>query len=84
MNDLVTLHDETLARLTWRKEIVVELLKGPDEKIRGPKTRTSNRSILKQPVTKLFQLFSISSNGQECWCEYEREWWGECEQENVQ
>ena len=34
LNDITLIHDENLPRLTWRKEIVVELLKGPDRKMR--------------------------------------------------
>ena len=56
-------------------------IKGTWWKIRRANARTPNRSILKLPVTKLFRSFGISSNGQECCCEYEREWWRECEQE---
>ena len=33
---------------------MVELLKGPDGKIRGAEVRTPNESILKRPITKLF------------------------------
>ena len=33
LNHLLLLHGENLRRLTWRKEIEVELLKGLDEKL---------------------------------------------------
>ena len=35
---------------------MVELLKGPDEKMRGAEVRTPNESILKRPITKLFPI----------------------------
>ena len=56
LNDIVRIHDENLPRLTWRKGIVVKLLNGPDEKIRGAEVRIPNGSILKRPVTKLFPI----------------------------
>ena len=56
LNDIVLTHDENLPRLTWRKGIVVELLKGPDGKMRGAEVRTPNGSILKRPITKLFPI----------------------------
>ena len=56
LNDIVLIHDENLPRLTWRKKIVVELLKGPDGKMRGAEVRTPNGSILKRPITKLFPI----------------------------
>ena len=56
LNDIVLIHDESLPRLTWRKGIVVELLKGPDGKMRGTEVRTLNGSILKRPITKLFPI----------------------------
>ena len=56
LNDIVLIHDESLPRLTWRKGIVVELLKGPDGKMRETEVRTPNGSILKRPITKLFPI----------------------------
>ena len=56
LNDIVLIHDESLPRLTWRKRIVVELLKGPDGKMRGAEVRTPNGSILKRPIIKLFPI----------------------------
>ena len=56
LNDIVLIHDENLPRLTWRKKIVVGLLKGPDGKMRGAEVRTPNGSILKRPITKLFPI----------------------------
>ena len=56
LNDIVLIHDENIPRLTWRKGIVVELLKGPDGKMRGAEVRTPNGSILKRPITKLFPI----------------------------
>ena len=56
LNYIVLIHDENLPRLTWRKGIVVELLKGPDGKMRGAEVRTPNGSILKRPITKLFPI----------------------------
>ena len=56
MNDIVLIRDGNLPRLTWRKGIVVELLKGPDGKIREAEVRTPNWSILKRPITKLFVI----------------------------
>ena len=56
LNDIVLIHDENLPRLTWRKGIVIELLKGPDGKMRGAEVRPLNRSILKRPMTKLFPI----------------------------
>ena len=56
LNDIVLIHNENLPRLTWRKGIVVELLKGPDGKMRGAEVRTPNGSILKRPITKLFPI----------------------------
>ena len=45
MNDIVLIHDENLPKLTRRKGIVVELLKGPDGKMRGAEVRTPNGLI---------------------------------------
>ena len=56
MNDIVLIHDENLPKLTRGKGIVVELLKGPDGKMRGAEVRTPNRLILKRPITKLFPI----------------------------
>ena len=56
LNDIVLIHDKNLPRLTWRKGIVVELLKGPGGKMRGAEVRTPNESILKRPITKLFPI----------------------------
>ena len=56
LNDTVLIHDGNLPRLTWRKGIVVERLKGPDGKMRGAEVRTPNGSNLKRPVAKLFQI----------------------------
>ena len=44
---MALIHDENLPRLTWRKGIVVELLKRPDGKMKGAEVRISNGSILK-------------------------------------
>ena len=54
LDDIVLMHDENLPRLTWRKEIVVVLLKGPDGKMRRAEVTTPNRSIWKRPVTSCF------------------------------
>ena len=56
LNDIVLIHDENLPRLTWRKRIVIELLKRPDGKMRGAEVRPLNGSILKRPITKLFPI----------------------------
>ena len=56
LNDTVLIHDGNLPRLTWRKGIVVERLKGPDGKMREAEVRTPNGSNLKRPVTKLFPI----------------------------
>ena len=56
LNDIALIHDENLPRLTWRKEIVVELLKGPDRKMREAEVKTSNGWIFKRPITKLFPI----------------------------
>ena len=47
LNDIVLIHDKNLPRLTWRKGIVVELLKRPNEEMKGAEVRTSNGSFLK-------------------------------------
>ena len=44
LNDIVLIHDENLPRLTWKKGIVVQLLKGPNGKMREAEVRTPTGS----------------------------------------
>ena len=55
LNDIVLIHDENLPRSTWRKGIVVELLKGPDGKMRGAEVKTPNGSIVKDQLQSCFR-----------------------------
>ena len=47
LNDIVLIHDENLPRLTWKKGIVVQLLKGPDGKMREAEAKTPTGQIEK-------------------------------------
>ena len=56
LNDKVLIPEENLPKLTCRKGRVVELFKRPDEQMRETELRAPNGSILKWPITKLFQI----------------------------
>ena len=55
LNDIVLVHDENFPRLTWRKGIVVQLLKGPDGKMREAEVRTPNGSNWKDQLQSCFR-----------------------------
>ena len=63
LNDTALIHEKNVPRLTWRKGIVVELLKGHDGKI------IFEMSNYEAVSDRIFPM----SIGQECWWECERE-----------
>ena len=55
LNDIVLIHDENLPRLTWKKGIVVQLLKGPNGKMREAEVRTPTGSNWKDQLQSCFR-----------------------------
>ena len=60
LNDVVLIEEERKPRFTWKMGIVVELIKGKDDKIRGAIVRVpKSNSLITRPICELYHIESL-------------------------
>ena len=60
LNDVVLIEEERKPRSTWKMGIVVELIKGKDDNVRGAIVRVpKSNSLITRPICKLYHIESL-------------------------
>ena len=64
VSDVVLIHDEQVPRSQWRMGVIIKLIKGHDNEVRGAVVRCSNKSELKRSLTKLYPIEYVECDQQ--------------------
>ena len=60
LNDVVLIEEERKPRSTWKMGIVVELIKGKDDNVRGAIVRVpKSNSLITRPICELYHIESL-------------------------
>ena len=60
LNDVVLIEEERKPRSTWKMGIVVELIKGKDDNVRGAIVKVPKlNSLITRPICKLYHIESL-------------------------
>ena len=60
LNDVVLIEEERKPRFTWKMGIVVQLIKGKDDNIRGAIVRVpKSNSLITRPICELYHIESL-------------------------
>ena len=66
LNDLALIEEERKPRSAWKTGIVVELIKGRDNNVRGATVRVSkSSSLITRPICKLYHIEFLRESSNE-------------------